>query len=1402
MISIAFIDSLGLAYDGTTLTKRGLGGSESAVILMSRELAKLGFDVHVFNDCFSDDARPGVYDGVKYIPITQIVNYNSFDIVIGSRSVVCFSPDSMKPQFKWADRLPNFERVVMNSRYRILWMHDTFCDGDQILEPLVMAGRINEIFTLSDFHTDYVTNCDHGNRRNFEVLKNRVFQTRNGMTRYLDWVDVSQKDYNQFVFNASVTKGMIPLVERVWPRVREQIPNARLTIIGGYYKFREDHGPDEQQLKWEQMVRDYAASGINFTGVIKQSEIAEILAGAAWMIYPAAFPETFGISSLEALAYNTPILTCQFGALEETAIDAACYKIPYAIEPNSLFPNINIDQQVDHFVRLVVQAHQNPYLHQQKAYACNQVKDICTWDTVALQWKQHFYRYLGEFLPVAEYREVTDINARVRKVFGRRFYNLDEWQEPRARSQQPIAIITPVYNAEKYIAKCILSVTQQDYHNYRMLIINDASTDRTAEVIRVTVESLPADIQAKFVVINNDHRLGSAVGNQIETIRKIRESNAIVMLIDGDDWLMPDPNIFHKYNNFFAQGAEYVYGSCWSVVDNIPLIAQPYPPEVKAARAYRSHRFNWNMPYPHLRAFRKYLADRLDNSYFQDEQGQWYAAGGDNATFYNIIEQADPDRVICNPDVVYCYNDTNPINDYKVHGTEQNKIAEKILGGKSAPWARFSVIVPTMWRCNDLFQRAIQDYIDHDLVGEIVIIDNDTTVTPDWACLNHNKVRIYSMSENIGVNPAWNFGVEQSRYPLLAIMNDDIVIDPKVLDKVSERLTPDVGVFGIICGNPEYNQPVTTDGSIDFREWQPGENIHYFGQSMFLNKVNWTPILEGLIISYGDDFILYDQLANGRQNYLIYNTNFETRVSSTMSDPDIKYKAPGWFDKETDIWYNFLNNQNLMAQPLKKNDSVELMESVQQTNQIINAQPQGTTTHMTAPVKKILIGIPTARYIEPQCFKAIYDLIIPQGYEVTFQYFYGYNVDQVRNLIADWTVRGFDYLFSVDHDIAFPPDTLAKLLSHDKPVVTGVYRQRLDPEVLEVYGLNGPNMTYAELKGQSLVEVGGCGFGCVLVKKEVFVTVGYPQFVYHSALDHKNTFSEDMDFCVKARQKGFSLWCDPSILCDHHGNRVFQVNTDVQPIKQISPVEKRLRELSAMDLMPAQHVEYLQYMKSRGVEPRVIYDIGACVLHWTNAAKRVWPNAEYVLFDALSASEPLYKDSGYKYVICAVGDRDNESVGYYENLEHPGGNTCFKENPELSPRAPELYPELSKKMIVMRTLDSLVREYNLPKPDLIKMDIQGSELAALKGAVNLLAACNHFILELQHTDYNLGAPKREEVIAFMQTQGFECVAMFTGDETTVDGDYHFVRRQPLETAIIQDSQLKTVERNGVVMLQL
>lgn len=670
---IAIVDVLGLAYDGRTVENFGLGGSESAVTYMAKELAALGLEVTVFNSCIDSRAQPGNYDGVQYhdLSILDLEGERRFDVLIGSRSVQPFLPGH-----------PRYYKI--KAKHKVLWLHDTFCDGDHMVEELVVQGHITELFTLSDWHTSYILNCDHGRRRNFEVLKRHTFQTRNGIRRRIDEVDIREKDPNQFIYNASATKGMVPLLEHVWPRLKSRIPMAKLTVIGGYYRFRDGANPDAQ----ENTVAAYAARedlkalDVEFTGVIPQKEIANRLARASFTLYPGAFPETFGISTLESLAYNTPVITTRFGALEETAIEEASYLLDYAIEPNVLFRDINTEDQIQRFVNLTVEAHRVPYLWQQKVHACNAVRPVEGWDTVALQWKQHFYRVFKKYLPVDEFRRVRKINNEVHRIFNRRFSNPEEWTPTPKAVEQPIHVVVSFYNAETYIARCIKSIAAQDYYNYHVTLIDDASTDESHEVLTEALNGLPVPVKRHFTVIRNKVNVGAVKNtyHTLKTIRRNERSETIVMLLDGDDSLVTDNTIFQFYNDLYESHVEFVYGSCWSEADKIPLVAQTYPRVVREARAYRKYLFAWNMPYTHLRTFRAHLITELHEEHCKDENGNWYRAGGDTAIFYPLIEAAQPEGVVANARVVVNYNDINPINDYKVNGVEQTRTARRVLG--------------------------------------------------------------------------------------------------------------------------------------------------------------------------------------------------------------------------------------------------------------------------------------------------------------------------------------------------------------------------------------------------------------------------------------------------------------------------------------------------------------------------------------------------------------------------------------------------------------------------------------------------------------------------------------------------------------------------------------------------
>ncbi|WP_448556469.1 glycosyltransferase family 2 protein [Thalassotalea montiporae] len=106
-----------------------------------------------------------------------------------------------------------------------------------------------------------------------------------------------------------------------------------------------------------------------------------------------------------------------------------------------------------------------------------------------------------------------------------------------------VSIIIPVYNGAKYIKPCVESVLGQCYPNKEIIIVNDGSTDNSAEVIK----SIDGDI--KYIYQEN---AGSAVA------RNTGIDNALgdfIAFNDGDDlWA---PNRLHQQVRFLQEHPEY-----------------------------------------------------------------------------------------------------------------------------------------------------------------------------------------------------------------------------------------------------------------------------------------------------------------------------------------------------------------------------------------------------------------------------------------------------------------------------------------------------------------------------------------------------------------------------------------------------------------------------------------------------------------------------------------------------------------------------------------------------------------------------------------------------------------------------------------------------------------------------
>ncbi len=117
-----------------------------------------------------------------------------------------------------------------------------------------------------------------------------------------------------------------------------------------------------------------------------------------------------------------------------------------------------------------------------------------------------------------------------------------------------VSIITPLYNAESFIAETIRSVLSQTMDEWEMIVVDDCSTDRSAEVVR---EVAAGDRRIRLVRL--EHNVGPAVArNRAIELAKGR----YIAFLDGDDmWserklerqiaFMKDRDIALSYTDYY-----------------------------------------------------------------------------------------------------------------------------------------------------------------------------------------------------------------------------------------------------------------------------------------------------------------------------------------------------------------------------------------------------------------------------------------------------------------------------------------------------------------------------------------------------------------------------------------------------------------------------------------------------------------------------------------------------------------------------------------------------------------------------------------------------------------------------------------------------------------------------------
>lgn len=145
-----------------------------------------------------------------------------------------------------------------------------------------------------------------------------------------------------------------------------------------------------------------------------------------------------------------------------------------------------------------------------------------------------------------------------------------------------------------------------------------------------------------------------------------------------------------------------------------------------------------------------------------------------------------------------------------------------------------------------------------------------------------------------------------------------------------------------------------------------------------------------------------------------------------------------------------------------------------------------------------------------------------------------------RNKLAERAIQmEADYVLWLDSDMVFQPDLLERMMDRlqkdNLDILTGLYFRRVRPftpvlfNKLEMVGNVCNWSEFHELPDEPF-EVGGCGFGCVLMNTGVFLDV---QGKFGNMFGPIGNTGEDLAFCWRARECGYKIICDPSIECGH-----------------------------------------------------------------------------------------------------------------------------------------------------------------------------------------------------------------------------------------------------------------------------
>lgn len=290
-MKIAFLDLGGWSYSFETPLHEPMGGTESALCYLAKEMAQLGHEVTIYNGTDTAFGSKGI--AVRAWTEIHTGALNQYDVVI------------VKSQAMGRELRERGITVPL-----ILWtQHDV---NQPAVKPLI-ARKECESWTGIAYVSDWQRERYEAY---FQAPKDRGRVMCNAASpAFLNAATIDATEGPPVLFYTSTPYRGLDVLLAAFPAIRAAT-DAELRVYSSMDVYRVPAEADQCRALYDQCR---TMEGVHYIGSVGQERLAAELADATALAYPSTFPETSCIAVIEAMATGAAVFSTDLGAIPETS---------------------------------------------------------------------------------------------------------------------------------------------------------------------------------------------------------------------------------------------------------------------------------------------------------------------------------------------------------------------------------------------------------------------------------------------------------------------------------------------------------------------------------------------------------------------------------------------------------------------------------------------------------------------------------------------------------------------------------------------------------------------------------------------------------------------------------------------------------------------------------------------------------------------------------------------------------------------------------------------------------------------------------------------------------------------------------------------------------------------------